>query len=115
MASPPLPAEAPPPPPAAALPILFARLPARQLCVAAAVCAEWRRAAASELRRALRLDNEEDAGRAARALAALRPPLAEQLEALSLARGLRKLLSLLCGVACVLTLPRVARRSLRAA
>ena len=97
--------EAAPPPPAAALPILFARLPARQLCVAAAVCREWRRAADAALRRELRLDNEADAGRAARALAALRPPLAAQLEALSLARGSR--------VACAAARSRLGRLGAR--
>ena len=71
--------------PATALPFVFARLPARQLCLAAAVSRDWRRAAAAELRRAVRLDNEADAGRALRSLAALRPPLAAQLETLSLA------------------------------
>lgn len=71
------------PPPVAALPFLCARLSARQLCVASAVCRDWRRAAAKELRRAMRLDNEADAGRAARALAAMQP----QLEELSLVRA----------------------------
>jgi hypothetical protein len=104
-------AEAAPPPPAAALPILFARLPARQLCVAAAVCREWRRAAGAELRRALRLDNEADAGRACRALAALRPPLAAQLEALSLARAC--LPSCAAWARFLLTLPRAAQEFAR--
>jgi hypothetical protein len=71
--------------PVTALPFVFARLPARQLCLASAVSRDWRRAATAELRRAVRLDNEADAGRALRSLAALRPPLAAQLESLSLA------------------------------
>jgi hypothetical protein len=110
-----LPADPPPPPPAA-LPLLFAGLPARQLCVAAAVCAEWRRAAAGELRRAMRLDGEADAGRALRALAAALPGLPLTLEALSLVRvRLPRMACRACRLTHGTARTTAAFRSLRAA